>query len=107
MIKDIIDNIVLAERKAESIEHEAAKRAQEIRINSNNKAEEYLEASRKEIKDAVKQIMLKASADGETRAAETIGKSRKTRAAVASASEKEHEEAVCRIITEFLNSDNL
>lgn len=107
MIKEIIDKILLAEQQAESIEHEASKRAQEIRINANNKAEEYLENSRKDTKDAIRQIMLKASADGEKQAAETVGKRSEANEAFVRASRKNHEEAVCRIITEFLNSNNL
>ena len=107
MIKNIIDNIVLAERQAENIGREAAKRAQEIRIEANNKAEEYLETAKKEIKDAVRQIMLKASAEGEAKAAETLLKSRAAHAAAAETSKNEREEAVCRIITGFLNSNNL
>jgi len=107
MIKDIIDNIILAEKTADNIEKEAAKRAHEIRLDANNKAEEYLETTRRETKDAVRQIMLKASQDGENQAAAMIEKNRKAQALAAKASEKNHEEAVCRIITEFLNSDNL
>ena len=107
MIKDILDSIVQAEQDAENIEKEAAKQAHEIRINANNKAEEYLESSRRETKETVRQIMLKASGDGEAQAAEMIEKNRKVQVAAIKAAEKNHEEAVCRIIAEFLNSDNL
>jgi vacuolar-type H+-ATPase subunit H len=107
MIKDILDNIVLAEKAADAIEKEAAKKAHEIRINANNKAEEYIEASKKATKEEVRKIMLKASADGEAQAAAMIEKNRKAQAALVKASEKNHAEAVCRIIAEFLNSDNL
>ena len=107
MIKDILDNIVLAEQRADTIEKDAAKRAHEIRIDAGAKAEEFLEASKKEKKEAVRKIMLKAQADGEAQAAEIIEKNRKAQAVLVKASEKNHEEAVCRIITEFLNSGNL
>lgn len=107
MIKDIIDNIVIAEQRADAIEKDAAKKVHEIRLDAGAKAEEYLEASKRETKEAVRKIMLKASADGEAQAAAMIEKNREAQAAFVKASGKNHEEAVRRITEEFLNSDNL
>ena len=100
-IKEIIDNILLAEQRAEGIEKDASKRAQDIRVEMHAKAEEYIESVRKETDGAVRQIMLKASADGEAEAAELIKKSGASYAHEMKAAEKRIDKAVERIVQEF------
>lgn len=107
MFKEMIDNILLSEREAEAMLKEAAKKAQEIGVNSHNAADEYAEAAEKEIKAAVKQIMKAASDEGEKKAAQMISESGELHARIGSAAQKNHDEAVDRIIREFLSSGNI
>ena len=101
MFREIIENIRAAEKDADAMEKEAALKAREIRFNAHNAAGEYAEAAEKALKAEIKDFMLKASKEGDKKAAEMAKESEGLRAAVTKAAEKHHEQAVERIIKEF------
>lgn len=107
MFKEIISNIALAEKEAEAIEREALKTAQETGVKAHNKADERIEAGEREIKAEIKRIMAEASAEGETKAALMIKESGGEAGRAEAAAKRNHNEAVDRIIREFLNGSSI
>jgi vacuolar-type H+-ATPase subunit H len=69
MVKEILEDIIAAEKRAEEIERDALSRARETGIEAMNKADALREASEKSLKAEVKEIMLAARRDAESKAA--------------------------------------
>jgi len=101
MFKEIVENIALAEKRAEEIETEALEKVREIRRGAGEAAGQILADTEKEIKAAVKALSVKAAKKAEAKAAETVEGGDEAHVKILKAAEKKLSKAVDKIVSEF------
>ena len=104
MFKEIIENIALAERRAEEIERAAFEAAEKIKLEAHDKARVYLESADKEIKDAVKSLLEKAEKEAVLLVEKSFKEGETAQADILKAAEKNITKAADSIVQEFLKS---